>query len=193
MLLGIKALLFEVSMKRIKTPLSEIDILNLHIGDEVLLNGVIFTARDAAHQRIINILDKGEKPPFDLKSTIYYVGPAPAQPEQIIGSAGPTTSSRMDPYALRLFQEGAKVTIGKGPRSEAFKKALVQNKGIYFTAIGGIGALLSQRVKSMTLIAFPELGPEAIYRLEVEDFPVIVSYDSKGNDLFKDGINTYKK
>jgi fumarate hydratase subunit beta len=181
-------------MYSLKTPLGIADILKLRSGDEVLLTGIIYTARDAAHKRLLEDLDKGIEPPFDLDGAIiYYVGPTPAKPGRTIGSAGPTSSYRMDPYSIRLMKLGTKVMIGKGQRSESFKQALIQNQGLYFSAIGGAAALLSQRIRKAEIIAYPELGPEAIHRLEVEDFPVIVTYDAFGGDLFSEGIRKYHK
>lgn len=181
-------------MIKLKIPLSEEEILKLRLGDQVLLSGVIYTARDAAHKRIVETIAKGENPPFELAdSIIYYVGPAPAKPGQVIGSAGPTTSYRMDPYAIILFEKNAKISIGKGDRSEAFKEKLFQARGLYFSGVGGAAALISKSIKKCDLVAYPDLGAEAIYRLEVEDFPVIVAYDAHGGDLFIEERKKYKR
>lgn len=181
-------------MIKLKLPLSEQDILRLKCGDEVLLSGVIYTARDAAHKRLIEAINAGEEPPFKLDgSVIYYVGPAPAKPGQAIGSAGPTSSYRMDPYAIFLFEKNAKISIGKGDRSQEFKDKLKQHQGLYLSAIGGAAALISQSIKKCDLVAYPDLGAEAIYRLEVEDFPAIVTYDAHGGDLFESGRTLYRK
>ena len=181
-------------MIKLKTPLTDSDIAGLRIGDEVLFSGTIFTARDAAHGQLINHIKNNEKLPFDPHNAIiYYVGPTPPRPNQVIGSAGPTSSYRMDPYSGVLMSQGVKVMIGKGDRSPDFLKALVKYQGVYLSAIGGTGALLSKTIKKATLIAYPELGPEGIYRLEVEDFPAIVTYDSHGGDLFAEGQKQYER
>ncbi|MGD9886558.1 MAG: FumA C-terminus/TtdB family hydratase beta subunit [Bacilli bacterium] len=181
-------------MIKLKTPLTDYDITSLRIGDEVLFSGTIFTARDAAHSKLINHIKNNEKLPFDpYNAIIYYVGPTPPRPNQVIGSAGPTSSYRMDPYSSVLMSQGVKVMIGKGDRSSEFLKALVKYQGVYLSAIGGTGALLSKTIKKATLIAYPELGPEGIYQLEVEDFPAIVTYDSHGGDLFTEGQKQYER
>ena len=181
-------------MIKLTVPLSQDEILKLKSGDEVLLSGVIYTARDAAHKRILEDLQEGKEPPFKLEnSVIYYVGPAPAMPGQVIGSAGPTSSYRMDPYSIILFKEKARISIGKGDRGQDFKEKLHENQGIYFSAIGGAAALISRRIKKCDLIAYPELGAEAVYRLEIEDFPVIVTYDAHGGDLFQSGRRSFIK
>lgn len=179
-------------MIELKTPITDEQILNLKAGDTVSITGTIYTARDAAHKKLIEALERGEKLPIETNNTIiYYVGPTPAKPNEVIGSAGPTSSYRMDPYATKLMQQGIKITIGKGPRSEEFKKDLVKYKGIYLSAIGGAGALISKSIKKAELVAYPELGPEAIYKLEVENFTAFVTYDAHGNDLLTDGIMQY--
>jgi len=161
------------------------EITELSSGDKILLNGIIYTARDAAHEKIISALDNNETPPFPIKnSVIYYVGPSPARPDQVIGSAGPTTSYRMDSFTPQLMDQGLKATIGKGPRSPKVIEAIQRNRGAYFAAIGGAAALISDSIKSSETIAYPELGPEAVRKLEVDDFPAIVAIDSKGNDLY---------
>jgi len=173
-------------MKKIISPLGEKDLHSLKSGDEILLSGIIYTGRDAAHKLMCQALEKGENLPFDIKGqTIYYVGPTPAKPGMPIGSCGPTSSYRMDRYSLLTMQHGLLVMIGKGERSEAFKKSLQLNQGVYLIAVGGIGAKLASTVKKATLIAYPELESEAIYKLEVVDFPCIVAYDMHGGDVFK--------
>lgn len=167
------------------TPLTDEDIAQLRAGDVVKLTGTIHTARDAAHKRLIDLLDKGEELPFDLKgAVIYYVGPSPAPPDRPIGAAGPTTSYRMDTYAPRLHSLGLKASVGKGKRSDEVKKALKDHTAVYFGATGGAGALLSQCITEAKVIAFDELGPEAIRELTVTDFPLLVINDSHGNELY---------
>lgn len=166
-------------------PMKEEDLLQLRAGDKVYLTGHMYTARDAAHKRICAALDAGAPVPFDLKGeSIYYVGPAPARPGKVIGPCGPTTSYRMDAYTVQLLQEGLKVTIGKGKRAQEVKDGLRQYKGVYLAAIGGAAALLASRVTACELIAYEDLGTEAIRRLEVEEFPVTVIYDCYGGDLY---------
>ena len=178
----------------IKTPLSEEVIEKLTAGDQVTISGVIYTGRDAAHKRMIEALDRGDNLPFDIKGQIiYYVGPAPAKPGQVIGSAGPTTSGRMDGYTPRLLAKGLKGMIGKGNRSEEVKEALKQHKAVYFGAIGGAGALIAKAVKNAELVAYADLGPEAILRLEVEDFPAIVVNDAHSRDLYEEGKARYRQ
>lgn len=179
--------------KRIQLPLTEDIIKNLRAGDNVLLSGVIFVARDAAHKRLVEALDRGQELPFDIKGqTIYYMGPSPAKPGQVIGAAGPTTSGRMDTYSPRLMEEGLKGMIGKGTRSKAVKEAMVKHKAVYFAAIGGAGALIARVIKKSELIAYEDLGAEAIRKLEVEDFPVTVINDIYGNDLYEEGKAKYR-
>jgi fumarate hydratase subunit beta len=177
----------------IKTPLDEETIKKLKAGDQVFITGVIYTARDAAHKRLVEALDKGEKLPFDLTDqTIYYMGPSPAKPGQVIGSAGPTTSGRMDGYAPRLMAAGLKGMIGKGNRSQAVRDAIKKYKAIYFAAIGGAGALISKSIKKAEVIAYEDLGAEAIRRLEVENFPATVVNDIYGGDLYEQGKAKYR-
>jgi fumarate hydratase subunit beta len=177
----------------IKTPLDEKTIEKLKAGDQVFITGVIYTARDAAHKRLVETLDKGEKMPFDLDGqTVYYMGPSPAKPGQAIGSAGPTTSGRMDSYAPRLMASGLKGMIGKGNRSPAVKDAIKKYKAVYFAAIGGAGALISKSIKKAEVIAYEDLGAEAIRRLEVENFPVTVINDIHGGDLYEQGKAKYQ-
>ncbi len=176
------------------TPLNDEDIKKLHAGDKVYLNGVIYTARDAAHARLIELMDKGEELPIPIEGqVIYYVGPAPAKPGQVIGSAGPTTSYRMDDFTPRLIRLGLKGMIGKGARSQRVKDSIVEYNAVYFAAVGGAAALISQSIKKAEVIAYPELGPEAIRRLEIESFPVIVINDIYGKNLYDDGVAKYKQ
>lgn len=179
---------------RLKTPLGDEDVERLKAGDRVLLNGVIYTGRDAAHKRLSDLLKEGKDLPFDIKGQIiYYVGPTPAKPGQVFGSAGPTTSYRMDAYAPSLIARGLKGMIGKGMRSDAVKEAMMRYKALYFAATGGAGALLAKRVKKAEVLAYEDLGPEAIRRLEVEDLPVIVVNDTRGNDLYVEGEKKYRR
>jgi fumarate hydratase subunit beta len=179
---------------RLTTPLSTEDVEDLRIGDKVLLNGVLITGRDAAHKRLFELIKKGKDLPIDIKGqVIYYVGPTPARPGKPIGSAGPTSSYRMDPYSPRLIELGLKGTIGKGNRSQTVIEAMKRFKAVYFGATGGAGALLAKRIKKAEIIAYADLGPEAIRILEVEDFPVIVINDTKGNDLYQESIKRYAK
>jgi fumarate hydratase subunit beta len=180
--------------KKIKTPLSNETVKRLKSGDLVRITGYVYTARDAAHKRLVELIKNNKPLPFDIKgAVIYYVGPTPAPPRKVIGSAGPTTSYRMDPYAPVLLREGLKGMIGKGSRSKAVKDAITKYKGIYFAATGGAGALLSKHIKSAEIIAYEDLGPEAIRKLYVEDFPAIVVNDIYGGDLFEEGRKKYKK
>jgi fumarate hydratase subunit beta len=176
------------------SPIEEEAIEKLTAGTRVSISGVIYTARDAAHHRIVQALDKGEKPPFDLEGqTIYYMGPSPARAGQVIGSAGPTTSSRMDRYTPKLLAAGIKAMIGKGGRSPEVREAIKKYKAVYLTTTGGAGALLAKTIKRVEVIAYQELGAEAILKLTVEDFPAIVANDIYGNDLFEQGRAEFKK
>ena len=178
---------------RLKTPLTDKDVERLKIGDRVLINGEIYTGRDAAHKRLSDLLEEGKELPFDIRGQIiYYVGPTPARPGQVFGSAGPTTSYRMDAYAPALIEKGLKGMIGKGMRSDAVKEAMKKHQAVYFAATGGAGALLAKKVKRAEVVAYDDLGPEAIRRLEVEDLPVIVINDIRGNDLYIEGERKYK-
>jgi fumarate hydratase subunit beta len=180
-------------VKRIETPLTDRVVRGLRIGDKVSLSGIIYAARDAAHKKLIELLDKGEELPFQLPGqVIYYVGPAPAKPGFAVGSAGPTTSSRMDAYAPKLIAHGLKGMIGKGPRGENVKQAMKEHGAVYLAAIGGAGALISKSILSAEIIAYPELGAEAIRRMEVKDFPAIVAGDAMGDDLFIRGKEAYR-
>lgn len=177
----------------ITCPLDPKVVEKLKAGDQVLISGTIYTARDAAHKRLVAALDKGEKLPLDLNGqTIYYMGPTPARPGQVIGSAGPTTSGRMDIYTPRLLAAGLKGMIGKGSRSEAVREAIRKHKAVYFAAVGGAGALISKSIKRVETVAYEDLGPEAIRRLEVENFPAIVINDIYGNDLYQQGRARYQ-
>ncbi len=179
---------------RLKTPLSDADVEKLKTGDKVLLNGVIYTGRDAAHKRLFDLLQEKKPLPIDLKGqVIYYVGPAPAKPGQVIGSAGPTTSGRMDASSPRLMEMGLKGMIGKGMRKKEVVEAMKKYKAVYFAATGGAGALLAKAIKKAQVVAYEDLGPEAINRLEVEDFPVIVVNDVRGNDLYEEGMRKYAR
>lgn len=181
-------------IKLVNTPLEEDVVSNLHIGDRVMLNGTIYTGRDAAHKRLVEMIGRGEELPMELKGQIiYYVGPCPAKPGEVIGSAGPTTSSRMDAYASVMMDQGLKGMIGKGLRNCEVIDSIKKNCAVYFASIGGAGALLADAVKEAEVVAFPDLGPEAVYKLRVENFPVIVVIDCKGNDLYKTGKEQYKK
>lgn len=171
---------------RLATPFPAEKARALRAGDRVLLTGVILTARDAAHRRLMALLDEGKDLPVDFRDAIlYYVGPCPARPGEVIGSAGPTTSGRMDPYTPRMIREvGIRGMIGKGARSEAVAAAMRECGAVYFAATGGAGALIARRIKKAAVVAFPDLGPEAIHRLEVEDFPLVVAIDSAGGNLY---------
>ncbi|MBN2504675.1 MAG: fumarate hydratase C-terminal domain-containing protein [Bacilli bacterium] len=172
-------------MIKLTTPISKSDRLSLKSGDEVLLSGIIYTARDAAHKKILDYLKSKQESPFEFDGqVVYYVGPTPAKPGYPIGSCGPTSSYRMDPFSVELMPRGLKIMIGKGDRSENFKDILKQTQSVYLVAIGGIGALLAKSVLKSEVIAYPELQSEAIHRLEVKDFPCIVAYDAYGNDVF---------
>lgn len=176
----------------IKTPLDDKTIEKLKAGDQVSITGIIYTARDAAHKRMVEALDKGEKLPFDIKNQIiYYMGPAPAKPGYPIGSAGPTTSGRMDIYAPRLMAEGLKGMIGKGNRKQTVKDAIKQYKVVYFAAIGGAGVLIAKSIKKAEVIAYEDLGAEAIRLLTVENFPATVINDVYGGDLYEEGKKQY--
>jgi len=181
-------------IKDIRTPLSDADVEALAAGDRVRITGVIYTARDAAHGRLFPLIEKGERLPLDVKGAIiYYTGPSPARPGDVIGSVGPTTASRMDKFTPALLALGLKGTIGKGYRGPAVKDALREHKAVYFGAIGGAGAVLSRHVKRVDIVAYEDLGTEAIRRLEVEGFPAIVLNDCRGGDLYQDGQKPYAR
>lgn len=177
----------------INTPLTDEVVEKLKIGQKVLISGVIYTARDAAHKRLVELIKKGERFPFDIKGNIiYYVGPTPPKPGMAIGSAGPTTSYRMDSYAPILIAQGLKGMIGKGARGCEVIEAMKEYKAVYFAATGGAGALISKSIKKAEVVAYEDLGPEAIRRLEVENFPAIVVNDIYGNDLYEQGRKKYR-
>lgn len=177
---------------RLTTPLTEDKVKDLKAGDSVLLSGSIYTARDAAHKRLIDLLDKGEALPIDIKDeTIYYVGPSPAKPGQVIGSAGPTTSYRMDAYTPKLLDLGLKGMIGKGERNSEVIESMIKNKAVYFGAIGGAAALMGKSITKSEIIAYEDLGAEAIRRLEVVDLPLVVVIDAEGNNLYIKGRDEY--
>lgn len=180
--------------QNIASPIDDKAIAELTAGSKILISGLIYAARDAAHKRLIQALEEGEKLPFDPKGqTIYYMGPSPAKPGQVIGSAGPTTSSRMDAYTPPLLAAGLRAMIGKGARSPEVREALKKYKAVYFATIGGAGALLHKSIKRVEAVAYEDLGPEAILRLEVEDFPAIVANDIYGADLFEQGKTKYQR
>jgi fumarate hydratase subunit beta len=179
---------------KLTPPLSDDVIMRLKAGDRVVITGVIYTGRDMAHKYMVEGHKKGEKPPFELKGQIlYYTGPTPAPPGKPIGSAGPTTSYRMDKYTPILLELGLKGMIGKGPRGQEVKDAIRKYKAVYFAAIGGAGALISKTIRKAEVIAYPELGTEAVMRLEVEDFPAVVVNDVHGADLYRIGVEQYRE
>ena len=180
--------------RKIQVPISKEDAKSLKAGDYVYLTGTIYTARDAAHKRMQEALDKGNELPFDVAgNVIYYMGPSPAREGRPIGSAGPTTASRMDKYTPRLLDMGLGAMIGKGKRSQAVTDAVIRTGPVYFAAIGGAGALLSQRILKSEVIAYDDLGAEAIRKLEIKDFPVVVVIDSEGNNLYETAILKYRR
>lgn len=180
-------------VKKIKTPLDDAAIIDLKAGDIVLLSGIIYTARDSAHNRMMQLLKQGKELPFDVRgNVIYYVGPAPTPPGKVCGSAGPTTSSRMDKNTPPLLDLGLKGMIGKGLRSNEVIQSMKKNKCVYFTATGGAAALISKSIKSVEVIAYEDLGTEAIHKMEIEDLPVIVTIDSQGTDLYEIGRKKYQ-
>jgi fumarate hydratase subunit beta len=180
--------------KKVKLPITEEVLRELRAGDNVRLSGTLYVARDAAHKRMVEALEQKKPLPFDIKGeTIYYMGPSPEKPGKPIGSAGPTTSSRLDRYSPRLIAEGLKVMIGKGARSPVVKEAMKRYKSVYLAAIGGTGALISKSITRSEIIAYEELGPEAIRRLEVRDLPATVINDIYGGDLYIEGKAKYRK
>jgi fumarate hydratase subunit beta len=181
-------------IKHLKTPLTNDDLKDLKIGDKVTLSGAIYSARDAAHKRIVDLIEKNQELPFKLQgAVVYYVGPSPAKPGYAVGSAGPTTSGRMDAYAPLLMKNGLKGMVGKGPRSEQVKQAMRQYGAVYLAAVGGAGALISKSITRAEVIAYPELGAEAIRLMEVKDLPLIVAIDMQGDDLYEKGKEAYKQ
>ena len=179
--------------RKVTLPLTDEVLKELRAGDNVLLTGIMYVGRDAAHKRMVEALDRGKPLPFDIKGQIiYYMGPSPARPGQVIGSAGPTTSGRMDAYSPRLIAEGLEGMIGKGMRSPVVKDAMKKYKAVYLAAIGGAGALISKSIKKSEVIAYEELGTEAVRRLEVEDFPATVINDIYGGDLYQEGKARYR-
>jgi fumarate hydratase subunit beta len=179
----------EADVHRLAAPLSDADVLPLRSGDRVRLSGCVYAARDAAHRLMAEALARGEPLPFDPEGqVIYYVGPSPAAPGRVIGAAGPTTAGRMDAYAPALYRAGVRATIGKGARSEEVRRAIRECRALYLAAVGGAGALLAERIVEAEVIAYPELGPEAVRRLRVEDFPAVVAGDAHGGDLYAEAL-----
>ncbi len=177
----------------LQTPLKSEDLEKLKTGDKVMISGTVYTARDAAHKRLVELLEQGKELPFDIEgAVIYYVGPAPAPPGRPIGSAGPTTSYRMDPYAPALMEAGMKGMIGKGPRSPEVIDSMIKNKAVYFAAIGGAAVVIADAIKEAKIIAYEDLGAEAIRKMRVENFPCIVANDTRGNDIYKEGVEKYR-
>lgn len=182
------------NIKRLQTPLSDEIVSSLHCGDQVLISGIVYTARDAAHKRMLALIKEGKELPFEIKgSVIYYVGPTPAKPGQACGSAGPTTSSRMDKSTPFLLDKGLKGMIGKGLRSPEVVEAMKNNKAVYFAATGGAGALLAKTIKSVEVIAYEDLGTESMKKMIVEDFPATVVIDCNGYNLYEEGIKKYRR
>jgi fumarate hydratase subunit beta len=178
---------------RLHPPLTEDDLTPLHAGDPVRIDGRIYVARDAAHKRMVEAFAAGDELPFDPEGqVIYYMGPSPARPGRPIGSAGPTTSYRMDPYTEPMIRAGIRALIGKGPRGAEIKRVLRAHTAVYLVAVGGAGALLAQRIRAAEVIAYPELGPEALRVLEVDGFPATVGYDSYGTDIYETGRALYR-
>jgi fumarate hydratase subunit beta len=181
-------------VKRISTPLTDKTIAQLHAGDNVLINGTIYTGRDAAHKKLADLIAAGAELPFDPRGQIiFYVGPTPARPGNPIGSAGPTTSYRMDAYAPKMHELGLKASIGKGSRNAEVKEALKKFKAVYLAVTGGAAALVSKSIKKADVVAYPELGPEAIQKLEVRDFPAQVINDMYGGDIYEEGRRRYER
>jgi fumarate hydratase subunit beta len=179
---------------RLTPPLKSADVAQLKAGDRVLISGTIYTGRDAAHKRIVDALAKGEEPPFEIDgAVIYYVGPSPPPPGRVIGAAGPTTSYRMDAYAPTLIARGLKAMIGKGKRNDEVKSAMAEHQAVYLGAIGGAGALMARCIKEAEVIAYPDLGPEAVRRLVVEDMPLVCVNDVHGGDLYIQGRKAFQR
>jgi fumarate hydratase subunit beta len=183
-----------MAVRHIISPFAPDVIKDLHAGDNILIDGIIYVARDAAHQRLIEALDRREELPFDLKGqTIYYMGPSPAPPGRVIGACGPTTSARMDMFTPRLLENGLKAMIGKGNRSKAVKEAIIKYQAVYFSSYGGAGALIARSVQKVAMVAYPDLGAEALLKLEVKDFPAVVVNDMYGRDLFDEEKARYQR
>lgn len=183
-----------MEMKKLTTPLKDSDIANLHSGDNVSITGFIYTARDAAHKKMVELIEKGDNLPFDPSGqVIYFAGPAPTPPGRVIGSAGPTTSGRMNKYSPIMLKAGLKGMIGKGEMGTEVADALKKFKGVYFVATGGAGALIAKRIVSSEIVAYEELGPEAVRRLKVENFPVVVAQDCHGGNIFTEGVQKYRR
>lgn len=182
------------SYKKVVTPLTDEQIENLQSGDNVLITGEIYAARDTVHKRLVNLLNEGKELPVDLRGqTVYYVGPTPAKPGYASGSAGPTTSVRMDSYTPQLLDYGLKGMIGKGLRNQAVVDAMIKNKAVYFAATGGAAALIAKSIKKVEMVAYDDLGAEALQKMTVEDFPAVVVIDCKGNNLYVTGVEKYAK
>ena len=183
-----------MAISNVKSPFDEETLKKLKAGDQLFITGVIYVGRDSAHKKIVEALDQGKPLPFDIKGqTVYYMGPSPAKPGQVIGSAGPTTSGRVDVYSPRLMEAGLRGMIGKGSRSQSVKDAMKKFKAVYFAAIGGAGALIAKSIKNSEVVAYEDLGAEAIRKLEVQDFPVTVVNDIYGGDLYQEGKAKYQK
>lgn len=181
------------NIKKLSTPLTYDQIKDLKAGDQVTITGVIYSARDAAHKNMIDALKENKPLPIDVEGQIiYYAGPTPAKPGKVIGSCGPTTSGRMDAFSPEMMEQGLKGMIGKGPRSKAVINSMKKNGAVYFAAIGGAAALIADTIKKVDIVAYEELGPEAIRRMEVKDYPCIVAVDSEGNDLYQIGVEKYR-
>jgi len=186
--------LAEDGIKEVRAPLTDRDVESLNTGDRVRISGVVYTARDAAHARLVELIQAGRPLPIDIEGQIiYYTGPSPARPGAVVGSIGPTTGGRMDPHKPALLERGLKATIGKGARSPAVREALARYRAVYFGAIGGAGAVLSRFIRTLEVVAYADLGTEAIRRLEVENFPAIVINDCHGRDLYEEGRKAYAR
>lgn len=176
-------------LHKLKPPLKDSDVTGMSIGDKVLITGLMYGCRDAAHKNMVEMLDEGKELPVDLRGQIlYYVGPTPAPKGRPIGSAGPTTSGRMDVYAPRMYDYGVKATVGKGTRTDSVVKSMIKNKAVYLVAVGGIGATLASKIKAAKVVAWPELGTEALWEFRVEGFPAIVANDVNGRDIYKESV-----
>jgi fumarate hydratase subunit beta len=183
-----------MAAKKLTTPLTDEAVRDLHAGDEVEITGVIYQARDAAHKKLVALIEAGEPLPFELQgAVVYYMGPSPAKPGDPIGSAGPTTSGRMDAYTPRMLEAGLKGMIGKGNRTPAVREAIRKHRAVYMAATGGAGALIARSIKKSEVVAYADLGAEALLRLEVEDFPAIVVNDIYGGDAYEDGVKQYNR